>query len=418
MNDFCPYFIGNPIREPLSQLSIFSGYSTPQANTPLSYDFEDASTPTSITKRVRRDKGNVRRKLEQEWKDTKRKTLLNRGKKYVTRKGILKQKKTIKSPCKCRMKCFDKISNSQRHRLLKDFWGLGDHHRQWSFVSNLVTRNPKRRIFTDKPDSRRKYTIKYRLPVPNVDENQSVTYVNVCKTQFLATFSISEQFVYTAIEKTEKATGIIECDGRGKHDKHPRKITDVIKQSVCDHIKSLQPVEAHYVRKDSARLYLDGDLNFHKLFSLYNEWIDPEIYNDKAKTKRQYKTVVNDNFKLSFFKPKKDRCDIGNNVQWRKIRELKVLPDNPYQIHYKYNLSESEYMTISTTSNTRRRRQVDTIILRPIYNNPIPIPKAKRDDLISLCDSGIIPSSHHDFYRNLTFIDSTRALPTSDTESE
>ncbi|KAF9410823.1 hypothetical protein HW555_010204 [Spodoptera exigua] len=253
-------------------------------------------------------------------------------------------KKTIKSPCKCRMKCFDKISNSQRHRLLKDFWGLGDHHRQWSFVSNLVTRNPKRRIFTDKPDSRRKYTIKYRLPVPNVDENQSVTYVNVCKTQFLATFSISEQFVYTAIEKTEKATGIIECDGRGKHDKHPRKITDVIKQSVCDHIKSLQPVEAHYVRKDSARLYLDGDLNFHKLFSLYNEWID-----------------------LRFIM-------------------------------------------------TRPRLSVS--IKLPIYNNPIPIPKAKRDDLISLCDSGIIPSSHHDFYRNLTFIDSTRALPTSDTESE
>ncbi|KAL4706187.1 hypothetical protein ACJJTC_015055 [Scirpophaga incertulas] len=76
-NDFCPYFIGVQIREPLSVLSNFSGYSTPQANTPLPCCASDVVTPHGRKKSIRKDKGNIRRRHMSEWIDVKRKTLKN-----------------------------------------------------------------------------------------------------------------------------------------------------------------------------------------------------------------------------------------------------------------------------------------------------------------------------------------------------
>ncbi|XP_064292768.1 uncharacterized protein LOC135309947 [Plodia interpunctella] len=147
--------------------------------------------------------------------DVKRKKKINLGKAYVTRKGIRKPKKEIKSPCKCRLKCFEKISTEQRKAIFEAFWKLGDHHKQWIYVSNLVSQN------------------------------------------------------------------------------HPCKMSADVKKSVCDHIECLQPVESHYTRKDNSKLYLDSRFIAMPNFA-----------------KRQYKTIVNDSFKLSFFKPKKDQCDV------------------------------------------------------------------------------------------------------------
>lgn len=93
INDFCPYFVGSLNHEPLSHQSDFSGYSTPQANTPLSTISADNLTQKTETKRIRKDKGNIRRKHVQEWIDTKRKTLKNLGKAYLSRNGITKSKK-------------------------------------------------------------------------------------------------------------------------------------------------------------------------------------------------------------------------------------------------------------------------------------------------------------------------------------
>ncbi|KAL4703105.1 hypothetical protein ACJJTC_018142 [Scirpophaga incertulas] len=275
-NDFCPYFIGVQIREPLSVLSNFSGYSTPQANTPLSCCASDVVTPHGRKKSIRKDKGNIRRRHMSEWIDVKRKTLKNLGKAYKTRKGVLNEKKPL------------------------------NHH------------------------SRRKYTLKYKLPLPTI-ESSDETHLRVCKKQFLSTLSISEQFVYTAIQKTNKSTGIVTTDNRGKHKNHPRKLTEDVKKSVCDHIKHLQPVESHYVRKDTSRLYLDSDLNFHKLFIMYNEWFNPNTYESKAETERQYKNIANDNFKLSFFKPKKDQCDVCHKYKTNESQT--VLDRQAYANH-------------------------------------------------------------------------------------
>ncbi|KAL4708107.1 hypothetical protein ACJJTC_009886 [Scirpophaga incertulas] len=191
--------------------------------------------------------------------------------------------------CSCRMKCYVKFSHEQRQHIFYKFWRLGNRHQQWTFLTNLVTRKIKRRMLTD-VTSKRKFS-----------SNDKITdYVNVYKKILLNTISISDQVVNTALIKLDTSSGIISTDQRGKHSHHPKQITQVVTKSVCNHIQSLQPVESHFTRKRSEKLYLDGDLNYHRLFNMYTEWLE---------TRQREDNIVNENFKLSFYVPKKDQCD-------------------------------------------------------------------------------------------------------------
>lgn len=79
--------------------------------------------------------------------------------------------------------------------------------------------------------------------------------------------------------------------------------------SVCAHVNSFVPVESHYCRKSSKRLYLDSSLSVARMFNMYNEWPDLEKFLNKATTLRQYRNIVNNHFNLTFHSPKKDTCD-------------------------------------------------------------------------------------------------------------
>ncbi|XP_053619324.1 uncharacterized protein LOC128680303 [Plodia interpunctella] len=307
-NNFCPYFIE---KENLSlnlslpeESSAQSGYSTPQANSPLSV-LSDNSPHTSKNQRRRKDKGNLRERHVKEWIDVKRKTLRNLGKEYSSRRGVIRAARKMGPPCRCPKKCFEKLSEVERKIIFGNFWSLGDREKQWLYLTNLVTKKQKRRALTDIV-SRRQYTLSYTLPVK---ANDILKYIDVCKKHFLSTMAVSDQVVYKALEKLNDSNGAIERDGRGHHKNHPCKITEGVIKSVCDHINSLQPVESHYTRKNSEKLYLDGDLNFHCLFEMYNDWLKDNEYEDKAGTERQYRDIVNKSFKLSFHVPKKDQCD-------------------------------------------------------------------------------------------------------------
>lgn len=94
----------------------------------------------------------------------KRKTLRNLGKEYLSRKGLVRASKKMGPPCHCRMRCFNKLNEEERKNIFESFWKLGDRAKQWMYVANLVTRKTKRRMYTDTV-SRRKYTLKYKLPV-------------------------------------------------------------------------------------------------------------------------------------------------------------------------------------------------------------------------------------------------------------
>ncbi|CAG9787820.1 unnamed protein product [Diatraea saccharalis] len=115
----------------------------------------------------------------------------------------------------------------------------------------------------------------------------------------------------SALNKLRDGDGIlIKGDDRGRHHNHRVIIDEEMKRSVCDHVKSFAPIESHYTRKDSSKLYLDSTLTYTKMFKLYNDWIVlTNAYSNKAMTVRQYTDIVNDHFNIEFHRPKKDQCD-------------------------------------------------------------------------------------------------------------
>lgn len=226
-NHFCPYYVekenefpSEPSPSPRTP-ACQSDCSIPQANTPLSTT-SNISSPIPQKMRSRKDKGNVRQRHVKDWLDTKRKSLRNLGKEYVSRKGIVKASKEMGPPCQCRMKCSDKLNNEQRKNIFDSFWGLGDRHKQWTYLANLVTKSIKRRTFTDVV-SRRKFTLTYKLPIA---DGEIIDHVSVCKKFFLNTMSISDQVINTALNKVNTDTGTLYSDKRGRHFNHSRKITE------------------------------------------------------------------------------------------------------------------------------------------------------------------------------------------------
>ncbi|CAH2098813.1 unnamed protein product [Euphydryas editha] len=270
---------------------------------------EERQTKKKRKVKKKNDLGKIRKVNKSEWVDSKRKQLKNLGLCYVSRNGKVRSEKSILPACddECRLKCKEKIDEDVRKQLFKQYWSLGDRVRQWDFLTRWCERIAKKRITTEGP-SKRLFSVKYYLPKTLGDiKDERVT---VCKTMFLHTFAIGEGVVRTALKKITDCKGLaIAWDERGRHNNHPKVKNDDMIQSVCNHVKSLTPVESHYTRKESSKLYLDSELTMTKMFKLYNEWV-PETDSNKAKTLRQYIDIINDNFNIEFYRPKKDQCDI------------------------------------------------------------------------------------------------------------
>lgn len=126
---------------------------------------------------------------------------------------------------------------------------------------------------------------------------------------FLRTLSISFNFVYTAIQKSENGNGFIELDQRGRHTNHPKTVDDDMVRSVIDHVEAFAPVPSHYTRQNSSKKYLEGSLSFPKMYKLYREWFDANEYASKVTSVRQYRNIINKYLNIGFHKPKKDVCE-------------------------------------------------------------------------------------------------------------
>lgn len=265
--------------------------TTEQANrTPL-------STPISTLSRKRK-------RDEKSWKDVKNKAMKNSGQEYVSKQSKKQNiEKTMRSACACRLKCYEKFDENLRKNIFTKFWAIGDHERQWEFIIRYV-KNVDIKKMTLQRAANRTQTLIYSLP-STTEMNDSI---KVCKIMFINTLSITQQVVYTAIEKLSKELK----DLRGKHSTRPKKMLVETERSIIEHINDFNRVESHYVRKDTQKEYLEETLNVQKMHRLYLEWLGtkPEYIHVIPATKRQYEFIFNSKFNLSFHKPKKDQCEI------------------------------------------------------------------------------------------------------------
>ena len=91
----------------------------------------------------------------------------------------------------------------------------------------------------------------------------------------------------------------------------------------------------------------------------------------------------------------------GRRVNWLHIRCTKLRKDQPDLMFFKTDLDEDDYRTMRLTGTSKRHRPAPMKTPPLRYNSKLPISKAKHQDLLTLCDSGIIPSHHHAFFTAL-----------------
>lgn len=262
------------------------------------------TTSSTRIKCYKKDKGKKRLVHKENWNSVQRKILKNKGKSFTNNKGKVIPGKELKEPCgsKCRWKCSQNFSSEERLHIFQKFWNIGERRRQWEFVIKYTKRIPKRRQTTEVTTKKRQNTFTYLLPKAEMKPLQ------VCKTIILNTISSGERIITTAWKKYDGDT-IVDIDRRGLYEHNRRVLNDALVKSICDHVRSFSLVESHYIRQNSKKLYLEGVESVSRMYKLYCEWFDCNIYSNKA-TKRQYRDIVNANFNLGMHKPKKDRCDI------------------------------------------------------------------------------------------------------------
>jgi hypothetical protein len=105
----------------------------------------------------------------------------------------------------------------------------------------------------------------------------------------------------------------------------------------------------------------------------------------------------------------------GNSVNWLKVKAVKVERESPNILHYQYEHG-SEFSRvflyddanqIKPVSRTRKRKSNNFVfdpVLKLAYDRPIKISSAKYKDLLSLCNSNVIPKIYHSFYQSLPHV--------------
>ncbi|KAL4718628.1 hypothetical protein ACJJTC_005182 [Scirpophaga incertulas] len=341
-NVFCPYMFDD--------LLIVSSSS---ASTTAALHTTVCTVTTKTTKK--------RPRRQKEWTAIKRKCLKNLGKKYVTKAGKFVDEKTMGPSCKCRYKCAEKISYQQRLDCFTKFWQLGDRAMQWNFIIKYSDKMKKKKCLNQDTPNNRKYTFKYYLPLITDFSQSHCQRTEVCQTMFINTLAVSTRILKTAWNKYDGSASVEE-DRRGRHDSHKIIINDAMKQSVCDHVRAFDPIESHYIRKNSHKLYLQGDLSIAKMYKLYLEWFDPEKYTTKATSERQYRDIVNSNFNLRFHVPKKDQCNECH------IFKLKKEPTDREKDAFQQHQTNKEVTRVLKTQDKKDAEESNGVIVTAVFD--------------------------------------------------
>ncbi|CAK1589667.1 unnamed protein product [Parnassius mnemosyne] len=265
---------------------------------------EVAENNTSLIVEQRKEnikKGKKRIARVDDWLANKAKKLRNTGQAYVSQSKTKKivAARAMKQPCrdKCKMQCSSKIDDNQRRKIFSKYWELGDITLQRNFI-NSCTKPIMPAIRFSGKQIPRGYNNAFYFIINNEQ-------IRVCKKFFMATLDVNDRVIRTVFRKRE--LGFVEIDKRGKHGHH-KKVDESIKESVRQHINSIPRIESHYIRKNSSREFIDGGKCIADLHADYkNNCLEQGV---SAANYEMYAKIFNQEFNISFFIPKKDRCEL------------------------------------------------------------------------------------------------------------
>ncbi|XP_076548305.1 uncharacterized protein LOC143306069 isoform X2 [Osmia lignaria lignaria] len=238
-----------------------------------------------------------RTKNPEMWKVNVKKNARLRGEEYIGVGGKIVPAKTMGPPCKCRIRCTEKIDEVSREELHNVFWKTCSWEQRKQYVALLVKESPKQRTRCRgnvKSEHRRQVTFTYSLLLKG-------EFITVCKCMFLSTFSVSEKFVRHVMEKKRISPGgIIGPDQRGKHIPKTKK-SESVKDRVREHIRSFPTEKLINPKNRIEKGYLDSRLSIAAMHKLYVLKCKEEgVFESDIVKESYYREMFKTEFNLGF----------------------------------------------------------------------------------------------------------------------
>ncbi|CAI6374563.1 unnamed protein product [Macrosiphum euphorbiae] len=318
------------------------------------------------------------------WKRNVTKVLRAQGKECVSLRNKIIKRRVTGPPCKCKLQCFEAVTDEQKHLLINMFNNIADKEKQDTFLSGLIQISDvlrRRPINNEKPNRSVACSYKVRF---GTDE------LKVCKTAFCSFFGIGKAVVERVFTKLRQNIPSPK-DLRLKHTVRPNKLPDNILFQLSAHIQSFPKCISHYSRQDNnEKRYLSAELSVHKMYEMYIEKYEPDIYEilingRKAKPIVKYPYFLkyfNNNFNLSFGNPKSDTCQtcdrLDNFINAELNTDIKLSLIEEKQIHQKK--AELFYADLKRLS-LESKENTDLEVLSFDFQQNMPLPHVPCGDV-------------------------------------
>lgn len=173
-------------------------------------------------------------------------------------------------------------------------------------------------------------------------------------------------------------------DLRGKHKNRPNKLSDHILFKIKTHILSFPRYISHYSRHDNEnKRFLSSELSISKLYSLYLEKYEFDVFEKLKKGEKVKPTVkyeffsqyFNKNFNLSFGYPKTDTCQTCDHLQNVINAELDIeLKSNLIDEKQRHVEKASTFYTDLKNLSKESRLNDNIEVLSFDYQQNMPLP--------------------------------------------
>ncbi|GFO14238.1 7-cyano-7-deazaguanine tRNA-ribosyltransferase [Plakobranchus ocellatus] len=257
-----------------------------------------------------------------------------------------------------RYKCKSLLSDIERQIIHKQFWNLDPAGKDNFYDTNTVQLD-KASKRTKKPTPRRSKTIQYIF-------HFNGRKVRVCQEFFCGTLDISDQRVkYFHKAKKDSVNRFVKKSRWGKNCK--KVISANAKANVRMHIEQLPRVESHYCRSSSSKEYLDADLSISKLYDMCVKWCEER--SAEVVRKHMYTSIFNQEYNISFVKPKKDMCDMCE--KFRLKEKEKSLNEEDRQLYHAHRLAVE-----NSRVEKKKDKETEDVIVSFDLEKVLTLPKA------------------------------------------
>lgn len=208
------------------------------------------------------------------WKQKAARDARERGQSYINTKNILIPRKQPKmgTLCreKCRLKCSEKITESERAELLNQFYNLSTNAKN-ALLFGCIKKVDVGRVRKNAA-KHKEATYKYEILVNG-------SKIQICKPALAGIYQIGRKKI--DLIKSHVASGVTVPpeDRRGRHSSRPNKLDDQVVQLIKDHISQFPAEISHY----SSNKNLSPLLSISKMYQHYMEKVKnlPEKFHVK-----------------------------------------------------------------------------------------------------------------------------------------